>query len=129
MRDKGSPWAADVPEPPAPEYGVETLQWAVEVAPGQTEIFCGTVEQVYNQALRINPGFKLLPLPPHSPEKTPDKIICDLFSKAHGDGTQDGINYRGVPGRPKNGPGPGLCGRASFSWDSAFCWCNDVSWF
>ncbi|KAK8009285.1 hypothetical protein PG991_011836 [Apiospora marii] len=123
---KGSPWVADEPEPPAPGYGVEILQWVVEVAPGQTETLCGTVEQVYDQALQVNPGFKLLHVPSHHPEKTPYKIICDLFPNAHETGIQDGINYlRGVPGRPQNGPGPGRCGRVSCSWDSAIWWCND----
>jgi hypothetical protein len=40
----------------------------------------------------------------------------------------DGVRYlRQVQGRPRNGPGPGNCGRVSCSYKSAIWWCNDVS--
>lgn len=42
----------------------------------------------------------------------------------------DGVIYlRGVKGKPKNGPGPGNCGRVSCSYNSAIYWCNDVRSF
>ncbi|KAK8077144.1 hypothetical protein PG996_003314 [Apiospora saccharicola] len=123
---KGGPLIADEPEAPDPHYGVETLEWLVEVAPRQTETLSGTVEQVYAQALQINTGFKLLPMLPQPPKETRGKIICDIFPKAHALAIQDGINYLGrVPGRPKADPGPGRCARVSCSSNSAIWWCND----
>ncbi|KAK3389089.1 hypothetical protein B0T20DRAFT_397401 [Sordaria brevicollis] len=39
---------------------------------------------------------------------------------------KNGINHlNDVSGRPKNGPGPGNCGRVSCSWKAAIYWCNE----
>jgi hypothetical protein len=117
-------------EPPAPGYGVETLEWAVEVAPGQTELLNGTVEEVMSQASQINPRFKLKERAPvaRSVIKRGNKI-CDNFpDKAIWWAINDGADYlRNLPGQPTNGPGPGNCGRVSCSYNSAIWWCNDVS--
>jgi hypothetical protein len=40
----------------------------------------------------------------------------------------NGVRYlRRVQGRPRNGPGPGNCGRVSCSYKSETWWCNDGS--
>ncbi|KAK7947905.1 uncharacterized protein PG986_008791 [Apiospora aurea] len=120
------------PDPPLPGYGVEPMQWAVEVAPGQTKLLNGTVQQVHEQALRINPEFRLVSQPQGlhqtqtQAQRRDDRILC--FPPYVVNGWDEGIAYlRRVPGSPSAGPGPGNCGRVSCSNDCAIWWCNDVS--
>jgi hypothetical protein len=55
-------------------------------------------------------------------------FYCDIFPNAYCYYIADQIEYLyGVAGVPKNGPGPGNCGRVSCSWDTEVLWCNDVS--
>lgn len=52
----------------------------------------------------------------------------DPWGPADRDEIRKGIDYLyKVNGRPKNGPGPGNCGRVSCSNNAAIWWCNDVS--
>ncbi|KYK58957.1 hypothetical protein DCS_00084 [Drechmeria coniospora] len=108
-------------EPPIPGYGVETLEWNIEVSPGKTEVLNGTVQDVYAQALQINPDFKLQINPniAHAPEARALKhkrtaVNCGNWPLANKGSIQDGIGYlRGLGAAPRNGPGPGNCGRNS----------------
>ncbi|KAK8076903.1 hypothetical protein PG996_003073 [Apiospora saccharicola] len=118
-----------LPDAPLPGYGVEPVQWAVEVAPGQTELFNGTVQQVHEKILQINPKFKLNPQPRGSLcrelSQSRDNVIC-LGTAGFQDAWSDGVEYlRNIPDSPTNGPGPGNCGRVSCSDNSAIWWCND----
>ncbi|KAG8677681.1 hypothetical protein FPOAC1_003708 [Fusarium poae] len=46
--------------------------------------------------------------------------------ECHPTGIATGIDYlRSVKGKPKNGPGPGNCGRVSCTQNGAIWWCND----
>ncbi|KAK8038665.1 hypothetical protein PG993_007076 [Apiospora rasikravindrae] len=120
-----------LPEAPLPGYGVEPMQWAVEVAPGQTEVLNGTVQQVHEQALHINPEFRLEPQPRYlqnqtqtQAQKREERILC--FPPYVVNGWDEGIAYlRRLPGSPTAGPGPGNCSRVSCSNDCAIWWCND----
>ncbi|KAK8028393.1 hypothetical protein PG991_005449 [Apiospora marii] len=116
-------------ESPIPGYGVDILQWKVEVAPGQTEVLNGTVQQVYQQILHINPKFQLGDTHLRSRGVQPQRrtpIHCNIWETGFRWALQDGINYlRGVGGVPSNGPGPGNFGQVSCSWSSAIWWCND----
>ncbi|KAK6852853.1 hypothetical protein PG995_011404 [Apiospora arundinis] len=116
-------------ESPIPGYGVETLQWKVDVAPGETKVMNGTVEEVYQQILKSNPEFKLggdaqaLRRATHLQKRS---VNCGTWPLADKGRIQQGINYlRGVGGAPRNGPGPGNCGRVSCSYNAAIWWCND----
>jgi hypothetical protein len=111
------------------------IQWEIEVAPGQIARLNGTVQEVYAQALQINPNFKLKT--PSTPAR-PRRALAHQRSKvedcnypyplAEASKIHDGVEYlRGVPGKPVEGPGPTACGRVSCSWKSAIWWCNDVS--
>ncbi|KAK8127860.1 hypothetical protein PG984_008968 [Apiospora sp. TS-2023a] len=117
-------------EPPVPGYGVDILQWNVEVAPGQTEVLNGTVQQVYEQILQMNPDFRLGDTQLQSrglrPQKRTSTVQCGIYDPGFTWAIQDGINYlRRVPGKPSEGPGPGNCGQVSCSYNSAIWWCNE----
>lgn len=57
-------------------------------------------------------------------------VTCNNYDQALRFRIQEGISHlRGVNGKPRNGPGPGNCGRVSCSYNSAIWWCNDVSVF
>ncbi|KAK7977001.1 hypothetical protein PG996_003072 [Apiospora saccharicola] len=120
-------------EAPFSRYGVETLQWEIAVAPGQTEILNGTVQEVHRQVLQINPEYRFRTLPEkdlstrEAQTKTPgDRIICFHENTHKPRAFQAGFGYlRGIEGKPTNGPGPGNCGRVSCSGNSAIWWCND----
>ncbi|KAK3897422.1 hypothetical protein C8A05DRAFT_39028 [Staphylotrichum tortipilum] len=122
-------------EAPIPGYVVETLEWDVPVAPGQVEVLNGTIQEVFAQALQINPDFKLQQdtgastaakrggLEQHEKRTT---VLCGNWPLANKGRIEEGIRYlRVVPAAPRNGPGPGACGRVSCSYNSAIWWCND----
>ncbi|AEO69047.1 fd896ae8-f71e-4e42-ba99-548a03bad6f5 [Thermothielavioides terrestris] len=125
--------AARAAESPIPGYRIVPIQWEIEVAPGQIARLNGTVQEVYAQALQINPNFKLKT--PSTPAR-PRRALAHQRSKvedcnypyplAEASKIHDGVEYlRGVPGKPVEGPGPTACGRVSCSWKSAIWWCND----
>ncbi|KAK9311125.1 hypothetical protein V1522DRAFT_417417 [Lipomyces starkeyi] len=125
-----------LPNPPKDGYGVEELSWKVEVFPGQAHhVLNGTIQQVYNKAMEINPGFQLKPnsavnkredVSPLEKREQLTNYYCNNFPFANCEPIIDGINYlSSVPGQPVNGPGPGKCGQVSCSYNSAIWWCND----
>jgi hypothetical protein len=58
----------------------------------------------------------------------PTHIICNIAEGAKNIEILRGIDYlRRVPGQPRNGPGPGNCGRVSCGEGAGIFWCNDVS--
>ncbi|POR38578.1 Uncharacterized protein TPAR_01207 [Tolypocladium paradoxum] len=96
----------------------------------------GTAEDVHKQLLEINPNynedFKMFERRSTDIEKRIDwsdtKVICspELFGKCSMYKMWDGVNYLySLPGQPRNGPGPGACGRVSCSGNTAILWCND----
>jgi hypothetical protein len=116
------------------------MQWEVEVAPGQVEVLNGTVQEVYAQAVQINPDFKLeatrasTNTPERGSHDKRDWVTCsgaDIGPRdAYRDRIQQGIDYlSGISGRPHIAPGPFYCSRVSCSWGSAIYWCNEVGNF
>lgn len=118
------------------------MEWELETSPGAGDFtkFNGTVENVYQELLKINPNYeKELAAHISQPEnnKTLDKrtdfstskYICNgRWRGAPTPEIRKGISYlRNLRGRPHLGPGPGKCSRVSCSWNSAIMWCNDVS--
>jgi hypothetical protein len=114
------------------------ISWKVEVFKGQPPMtFNGTIQQVYEQVLVVNPAFELA------------TVDNDLAKREHGGGeellskrtptycaihTSDArvdsisrcITYlRGVGGAAENQAGG--CGKVACESDSAIWWCNDVS--
>ncbi|KAB8203958.1 hypothetical protein BDV34DRAFT_226891 [Aspergillus parasiticus] len=83
--------------------------WEVETTPGGPRVILnGTVQQVHEQLLEINPNYD------------------DDFATARRGDIEAGIKHLGgVSGQPSNGPGPGNCGLLSCSWGAAIWWCND----
>jgi hypothetical protein len=112
------------PEPPLPGYGVEELMWSVDAQDGLPSVTLnGTVQEVHQQTLQINPAFKLKRnLTRRSPDVVPASsaftdLICMNFPLAACPNLQDGARYlETVPGVPLNGAGPGNCGRVSCSY-------------
>jgi hypothetical protein len=114
-------------------YTIETPVWEVEVAPGQTEVLNGTVQEVYAQALQINPNFQLMPASPvrerDLAEKRNTVVKCGTFPLADKGRIDEGIRYlRTLPTAPRMPPGPGACFRVSCSYNAAIYRCNDVSY-
>lgn len=127
---------------PLPGYEVEELVWEVEHTPGKPPAkLRGTIEEIHDQILDINPDFK-----PHEEDTSPAvkrgdgadalanlskrkyQVICNHFPQTDKEKVELGIEYlRKVKGRPWLGPGPGKCIRVSCGYDAAIWWCNDVS--
>ncbi|KAF4506700.1 hypothetical protein G6O67_006755 [Ophiocordyceps sinensis] len=118
---------------PIPGYGVDIIEWDVEVSPGWHELINGTVEQVYDQVLDIKPDWNPLDVPAAAaaPGKRGYKVkrgnvICGVWASATRGAIINGISYlRRVRGSATSGPGPGNCGRVSCSRNAAIWWCND----
>lgn len=119
-------------------------EWEVETTPGGPRVILnGTVQQVHAKLLEINPNYdnEFAALMNSSSEHGNsthaletrakfywDKINCNgPWSVCERTKIMDGIEYlRNLFGRPRNGGGPGNCGRVSCSWNAAIWWCNDV---
>lgn len=131
-------------EAPLPGYSVEVLQWDVPVSlDGRTATLNGTVQEVYQQLLEINPNYEAefgtvqqrlsttiakAREVFRASERRDTWSDCGHFDAARAQAIWEGINHLNhVSGRPVSGPGPGVCGRVSCSYDSAIWWCNDVS--
>lgn len=126
--------ASENPVSAIPGYTMETLQWSVDVFPGQTELLNGTVQEVYAQALQINPHFELsktdgMDLDETTPDIQNSVIHCGIYRpRAEKGRILEGVRYlHSLPGRPKIRPGPRRCVRVSCSYGGAIVWCNDVS--
>lgn len=130
-------------EPPLPGYRVEDVQSEVLVnLKGLLVTMNGTVQQIYQQILEINPEYESEFGPVwNATAPTPDEIWranfaaerretwsdCGHWDPARAEAIWEGINHLNhVSGRPLSRPGPGVCGRVSCSYDSAIWWCNDV---
>lgn len=115
-----------------PGYGVETVSWDVQVPDGSTVVLNGTIQEVYTQLLDLHPNADLSPSTVVSKRTNlklskRDSVTCGNWPLANKGYIQDGITYlRTVAGAPRNGPGPGNCGRVSCSNNAAIWWCNDV---
>lgn len=131
-------------EPPLPGYEVEVLQWEVPVSrDGRTAVLNGTVQQVYQQLLEINPNYEAefgtveeIHAPALAQTDRPSKALdkqdtwsdCGRFDPARADPIWAGIDHLNhVSGTPWSGPGPRACSQVSCSYNSAIWWCNDVS--
>ncbi|UNI18893.1 hypothetical protein JDV02_005131 [Purpureocillium takamizusanense] len=103
------------------------MYWDVEVSCGKFQVLNGTIQEVYAEALRLNPGFSLRHKPaPRGLNQKRSDVRCGNWPLANKGRIQEGINYlRTAPAAPRNGPGPGNCGRVSCSHNSAIWWCND----
>lgn len=127
---------------PIPGYGVVDIEWEIETKPGgPTTLVKGTIEQAVAHMHTINPNFaKDYKLDVVTDGKTndidtraaqPNDFHVDCFGRwvaVVSKWINNGVSYlKGIKGQPRNGPGPGNCGRVSCSYDSAIWWCNDVS--
>lgn len=132
-------------EAPLPGYSVEILQWEVPISlDGGTVTLDGTVQQVLDQLLKINPEYeaefgvidnrnnsalveiwRTTAVMERQHDASSD---CGHWDPARAEAIWEGINHLNhVSGKPVSKPGPGVCGRVSCSYDSAIWWCNDVS--
>ncbi|KAK1842845.1 hypothetical protein CCHR01_14528 [Colletotrichum chrysophilum] len=128
-----------------PGYGVDEIEWEVETAPGAGFVSVnGTIENVGAEVTKINPNFRedygldngtLSEVIAASSSHEKRQAIVREFSHecfgkwgpADRGRVREGIEYLyRVNGRPKNGPGPGNCGRVSCSDFAAIWWCNDA---
>ncbi|TKW59115.1 hypothetical protein CTA1_900 [Colletotrichum tanaceti] len=139
---------AQATESPIEGYGVVPIEWEFDpdtTQTGSSVRLNGTVEEVWQQLLAINPNVG---------EVFRDNIVasnkqaeakaaaqgsngvqkravfrnhnCYNFGVCSTGAIRSGINYlRGIGGRPSNGPGPGNCGRVSCSTNSGTWWCTE----
>ncbi len=128
-------WQVMAVGPSIAGYTIQTLEWDVQVAPGRVEVLNGTIQEVFAQAVQINADFKQLDVATSTPQRDMHEnlkrttVNCGTWPLADKGRIIEGIAYlRGVPAAPRNGPGPGYCGRVSCSYNAAIYWCNDVSW-
>lgn len=131
-------------------YSIVDLTWVLEAEPHiPKHLFTGTVNQVVHHVKTNYPAY---PWPRvngvssrlggGNATTTNGTSVEDLSHPNAGGNVQcwrfdlctisaawEGINYLlQVPGQPKEGPGPGSCGRVSCADDAGIWWCNDVSW-
>ncbi|KAM7216971.1 hypothetical protein V8F06_007610 [Rhypophila decipiens] len=124
-------------EAPIPGYAVMDIVWDVDPFNNGTIVHIpGTVQQVHQEILKINPGFVMN----HTTTHETTASDHDLGNEARDDVwchdpwgwegmytglADDVIAYlRNIPGRPGLSPGPGECGRVSCNV-AAIWWCND----
>lgn len=137
---------------PIEGYEVFTPSWEIELSPsGPTTTLNGTVEQVYQQAIKLNSNYEdesLAETTTAAATKTAGSSNVAQEELAHlvtdwniatslcGGKWQatsvrrvrEGIGYlRRVRGQPNSQAGPSRCGRVSCAYNSAIWWCNDVS--
>jgi hypothetical protein len=121
-----------------------TIEWELEpVAGGEKVYINGTVEQVHAELAITHPNWEQDFVPKEDLVKRTDfpynDVVCAHWPAAPNGAITNGVNYlRTVPGKPRNGPGPGNCGRVSCGRvgsdvtdksRGAIWWCNDVSIF
>ncbi|KAK3315865.1 hypothetical protein B0H66DRAFT_592148 [Apodospora peruviana] len=121
---------------PIPGYAVEEITWEVQAfADGAKVSLTGTVEQVYDKLIKINPDFSFNDINVTDTATklgaAENRVSCGNNGHPDWVGANElailwGITYlQNLAGQPSNGPGPGACGRVSCSWKSAIWWCND----
>lgn len=127
---------------PIPGYSIFIPEWEVEVTPGGEKVLLnGTVEEVYHELVKLNPNYDV-DFADQFAERKRDLAKRDLFPQdrvgcnpgpnnwdlCRLGAIEEGIDYlKGLSGHPRNGGGPGACGRVSCSYNAAIYWCNDVS--
>ncbi|KAK2610100.1 hypothetical protein N8I77_003556 [Diaporthe amygdali] len=115
-------------EPPLPGYSVEVLQWEVPVSlDGQMATLNGTVQQIYQQLLKINPKYAAeigITKKGFTSSLTDTRkslgvsevqdtwTVCGHFDPARASAIWEGIDYLyTVDGKPGSKPGPRMCGQ------------------
>jgi hypothetical protein len=134
--------ATDDIESPIPGYDIFIPSWEVSATPdGPSIVLNGTVEQVHEQLIELNPNYDAdFAITVSGEDDTittanyldrfPSNSGHNCFGRWHfvfTDTLWDGINYlRRIGGQPSMSAGPGTCGRVSCSYRTAIYWCNDV---
>ncbi|KAF6792685.1 hypothetical protein CSOJ01_14091 [Colletotrichum sojae] len=122
-------------------YTVSDLEWDVKAFPdGPTITLNGTVEQVYSGLLELNSNcdadfgvadFEAPVLERRFTDFTGSSYFCKgRWPQTRTGDVSNGMKYLyKVQGRPRNGAGPGNCGRVSCSGGNpqgaGIWWCND----
>ncbi|KAK0741605.1 hypothetical protein B0T21DRAFT_283269 [Apiosordaria backusii] len=135
------------PQAPMDGYGVIDIHWDLPLDPnnptGETVPVTGTIQEAIAKMEAEHSGWNvsftrgMSPPPAHpaaaSLYQLPKPESYNCFGRWKPCGWADvywGYTYlRRLPAepRPRNGPGPGNCGRVSCSWNAAIWWCNDNS--
>ncbi|KJZ79315.1 hypothetical protein HIM_01466 [Hirsutella minnesotensis 3608] len=134
---------------PLEGYDVFTPEWEVEMSPkGRTIRLNGTIEEVYQELLQLNPKYEQEFVSDQEPQQEPSSspqtppnstssiqgidwnvgsTVCGgKWAPASAQRIREGIRHlRRVRGRPGSQAGPARCGRVSCSYNSAIWWCND----
>lgn len=131
---------ADLAVDPFAAYGVEELEWEFPTPDSGSVVVKGTIEQALTQLSENHP--EVVPFTSATSNdvaslaKRSDfhnaRFNCDWgqYGNVYRIGIEKGIEYlRNLNGRPRNGPGPGNCGRVSCSYGNAIHWCNDASFY
>ncbi|KAK0669863.1 hypothetical protein QBC41DRAFT_336520 [Cercophora samala] len=144
----GLPNVAEDPDAGPPSgYGIVPIEWDVPVnltAPDSTTVhLSGTIQDVVAQMEHDYPGWNetfqqmnttlsndTLAMAFGHQSYEVDKMVCEPKWKymANRQRIWEGIEYLlylPADPKPKNGPGPGNCGRVSCSYHAAIYWCND----
>ena len=117
--------------PPVPQYGTIQEAWANITAnyPGWNDRrpvrdFSNT-SKARNMTADAGTDFWVVMMGLY----TRDSYFCGRpWSYCWRSAIVDGLDHLySAPGKAKDGPGPGECGRVSCSYNSAIWWCNDVS--
>ncbi|KAF1357481.1 hypothetical protein EJ07DRAFT_128597, partial [Lizonia empirigonia] len=124
-------------EAPIAGYGVVDLSWQLETSDGSGPVVVnGTIQDV--QAF-IDSEKPVLTQPFTSDEAPTSSLAkrtvfsradtkCGNFPFTGPQLVREQITYlRKVNGQPRNGPGPGNCGRVSCTDKAGIWWCNDVN--
>ncbi|KAL4867895.1 hypothetical protein BDV12DRAFT_197756 [Aspergillus spectabilis] len=140
--------ASAIPNPVPPPADVLTttprLTWTVQSAPNTPEItLTGTIQEIYTQLKSINPTYdsdwaNIMDAATSTESSTENKqngfetanakhtLKCAGYGGAYPEDIWDGIQHlRQVHGKPRNGPGPGNCGRVACKRGGAVFWCNN----
>ncbi|KAK4200243.1 hypothetical protein QBC40DRAFT_226243 [Triangularia verruculosa] len=127
---------------PDPKYGVVDIQFDMPIDPtdnaSATVSITGTIQQAVAKMEADYPGWTNLFLQPDVDEEDDEPVLgksdnynCfGRWQKCPWNHINAGQRYlRSLPADkpPKNGAGPGNCGRVSCSYNSAIWWCNDAS--
>ena len=126
---------------PIAGYGVAELEWEFDTTDGSGPISVnGTIQEVQTFLEVEKPTLATAFIPDDKASLAKrtafsrSDVVCNNFPAASSGVVAEAIRHlRGVSGKPKNGLGPGNCGRVSCDYKAAIWWCNDVSsvypWF
>ncbi|KAK2001460.1 hypothetical protein LX36DRAFT_628693 [Colletotrichum falcatum] len=129
---------------PIPGYGIFIPRWEMASPDGSGSMLYlrGTVQEVVDQMRGMVPSFDIdaqfgkVAAPAvgrrsgaHGEAFDDDDIntLCHLFQAGNRSTVQEGIeDLSKVQGQPRNGAGPGNCGRVSCRKNTGIWWCNDA---